>query len=334
MRQNDLAFANFILRFGVTEVLLDYAEEIVIPAFMDEGHFRTYGETTFRFYDVKFTEIGEEDGTPILALSGHFVKDMVLRRQQIFRRERGLIEDEAAMESAPSSFFILILNNHRLLYFAETSAAPPLEAFATTAQHFLRLEYRKYISHRHEYINVTRRGVDRISLQQLRRDLPPPVLAVVPVAGQDTIEEILGRFGIIKQIRFKLIEPNHEIDASATVAAVEETFRPLAPSRLEVVAAAPAGLNKDEAARTITEASEGHNTEIIVDGEDHAGLKMKAENEEFALSVPIQNPPENDAALRSRLVQAYDALVAAGKVRKLPSPARAVQKIASLLRML
>lgn len=331
MRQHDLSFANFVLRFGLEEVMLDYVEDIVLPAFMREANVRTYGETTFRFYNVRLSQVSEEEGNPVLALSGHFVKDTVLRRHQIFRRDRGLLEDEAAIESAPSSFFVLILNNHRLLYFAETVGAPPMDAFKTTAEYFLRAEWHRYIKIRHERDNVTRRGADRLSMEQLRRRIPPPVLTVLPVAGQDAIMETIQRFGIIKQVRFKLAEPNDELDASATVAAVESTFRPLRPTRLEVLAARPEGLNKDEAARTIGEAAEGHNTEIIVDGEDKAGLKMKADNNEFALSVPIDDPPDDDAKLTGRLMRAYEQLVEAGKVRRLPTPARVIERLRNLI---
>ncbi len=334
MRQNDLSFANFILRFGLEEVLLDHAEDILIPAFTNNANVRSYGDTNFRFYDVHFRKIDEEDGVPTLALSGHFVKDTVLRRQQIFRRDRGLVEDEAEIESAPSSFFVLILNNHRLLYFAETASAPPLEAFETTALYFIKLEYRNYLRRRQDHANVTRRGVDRLTLDQLRRQIPPPRLAVVPVAGQDLITETIQRFKLIKQVRFKLVEPNDEIDASKAVAAIEKAFRPMQPRRLEILAGDPKGLDKAETARAIGEASEGHNTEIIVDGVDHAGLKLKADNDEFALSVPIEDPPASDAGLAAKLVQTYKDLVAAGKVKKLPTPANVVEKIARLAGLL
>jgi len=334
VRQHDLSFANFVLRFGIEEVLLDYAADIVIPAFRDNTHVRTFGETTFRFYNVRFTKIADEGKVPVLALSGHFIKDTVLKRQQIFRPGRGLVEDEAEIESAPSSYFVLILNYHRLLYFAETASAPPLEAFATTAQQFLRLEYRKYLTRRVERENVTRRGVERITRDQLGKRIPPPVLSVVPVAGEDLISEIVDRFRKIKQIRFKLVEPNDELDASAAVAAIEQTFRPLRPKRLELIASDPKGLDKAASAQKIIEASEGHNTEILIDGEDHAGLSMKVDNEQFALSVPIEDPPQDDAELRARLVQVYDHLVHADKVRRLPTPAAAVEKLARLVRLL
>jgi len=331
VRQHDLSFANFILRFGPEEVLLDYAEEIVLPAFLAEGNVRKYGETEFRLFDVELAEVGREDDDPILALSGHFIKDTVLRRQQIFRRGQGLIEDVAEIESAPSAFFVLILNNHRLLYFAETVAAPTLDNFRSTIEYFLRQRWHAYVRAQLERENVTRRGAERLTLATMRRRIPTPVLAIVPVAGEDAIAEVVQRFGIIKQVRFKLVEPNDELDASETVAAVERTFRPLEPDRLEVIASQPKGLNKVETTRAIVEASEGHNTEIAIDGEDPEGLRMKADNEQFALSVPIEDPAAEDRGLREQLVAAYQRLVDEGKVRRLPSPARALQRIRRLV---
>jgi hypothetical protein len=238
------------------------------------------------------------------------------------------------MESAPSAFFVLILNNHRLLYFAETASAPSLDSFSATAEYLMRQRWHEYIRHRYERDNVTRRGVERISIKELRRRIPPPVLAVVPVAGEEAITAAIQRFKTIKQIRFKLVEPNDELDASAAIAAVEQTFRPLGPDRLEVVASRPAGLNKDEAAEKITNAAEGHNTEIEVDGLDPQGLRIKAENDDFALSVPIQDPPENDEALQAKLVETYDTLVGEGKVRRVPTHELVMEKVRRLLDLL
>lgn len=47
-KKSELEFANFILRFGQERVLMDYLEEIVIPAF-SSGLERSYGETTYFF---------------------------------------------------------------------------------------------------------------------------------------------------------------------------------------------------------------------------------------------------------------------------------------------
>jgi hypothetical protein len=330
VRQNDLSFANFVLRFGPNEVLLDYVQEIVLPAFLNEGHIRRHGETEFRFYNTRLRKLGTHDGDPVLGITGHFVKDMKLRRQQIFDESRGLVANSAEIESAPSSFFILILNNHRLLYFAETASAPTLESFGATAQHFLRTEWHRFVRERLKHDNVTRTGTERLSLRQLQQRIPTPVLEVVRVAGRDAITETIARFGKITQLRFKLIEPNDETDASEAIEAVEQTWRPTEPTRLEVLVSGQRGLKKDEVERTVTEASEGQNTHILVDGEDEDGLKMKADNDEFALSVPIIDPPKDDTDLTSTLFEKYRELSEQGKVKGLKAIAKVIEKIKTL----
>lgn len=334
MRQHDLSFANFILRFGPDLVLLDYIEEIVLPAFLNEGHIRKRGDTELRFYNTRLRELGAHEGVPVLGITGHFVKDTKLRRQQIFREGEGLVPLPAEIESAPSSFFVLILNNHRLLYFAETAGAPPLSTFGATVERFVRTEWHRYTRERLEHENVTRIGVERLTLRQLQRRIPTPYVEVVRVAGQDAITHSIARFGKITQLKLKLLQPNDETDASEAISAVEESLRPLEPSRLEVVASQPKGLNKEEVERAVTEVAEGQNTHIVVDGQDEAGLKMQADNDEFALSVPVEDPPEDDGELTKVLFQKYQQLALEEKVKGLIGSARIADAIRRLIGLL
>lgn len=327
MRQHDLSFANFVVRFGVDEVLLDYAEEIVVPAFLNDSHARRYGDTELLFYNTRVRVLGRDGDVPVVAITGHFVKDTKLRRQQIFREGEGLVANSAEIESAPSAFFVLLLNNHRLLYFAETSGAPSLQTFQATAQQFLKSEWHRYVREELARVNITRRGSERLTLRQIQRRLPPPRLAVVQVAGQDAITQSIERFAKITQLRLKLVEPNDETDASDAVAAVEESLRPLEPSRLEVIASQPKGLNKEEVEKAVNEVSEGQNTHIVVTGEDESGLKMQADNDEFALNVPIEEPPAEDASLANTLYEKYQELAEAGKVKGLTTLAKVVEKL-------
>jgi len=134
MRQHSAAFANFICKFG-DKNLLDYAEEVVIPAFTRDTYVRSFGDRThYHFYEVELLNLAEQGKYPIWVLAGRFIKDTELRREQIFDEEKGLIKDEQSMQSAPSAFFILILNNHRLIYFPETAHAPDLSAFKSTVR--------------------------------------------------------------------------------------------------------------------------------------------------------------------------------------------------------
>lgn len=331
MRRHELSFANFILRFGPEEVLINRAEEIVIPAFLERDEIRTYGETNYFFHDVRLANLGDVRGVPLVAIRGRFIKDTVLHRQQTFDPTTGIVDDPAAMASAPSAYFILILNNHRLLYFAETSDAPSLQAFRATIELRLKAQWNEQIRAEKDNLNVTRGGNERLTLKDMARRIPPPILSVIRVAGEDEIANTLEMFKIIKQVRFKLLEPNHEIDPAKALAAVEESLRPAEPSRLEVIASQPKGLAKEETKKIVVEASEGHNTEIIIDGKDHDGNPLKADNDEFAISVPIDNPPENDKQLTKILVATYKAMSDAGKIKKIITPTNIVDTLRGIL---
>lgn len=330
MRQHELSFANLIVRFGLEAALLDYAEEIVLPAFLGEQLAREYGETTYRLFGVELTRLDTEGNVPVLALSGHFIKDTILRRHQVFRPKQGLIEDEAAIESAPSSYFVLVLNNHRLLYFAETAAAPTIESFGATVQFLLRARWHRYIRERRDHLNVTRRGVERLSVRDLQRQLPPPFVSVVKVAGQDEIADSIDRFQRITSLRIDLIQPNEETDASKAISSVEKLLRPTDPSSLYISATKTAGLEKPETKEAVEDLTRGQNAHITVSGYDEQKSKIKADNDEFALSVPIKDPPENDNALRKFLWAIYKKLTSDGKVHRPPTPSHMEAKLKAI----
>jgi hypothetical protein len=157
-----ISFVNLICRFGENFVLLDLANEIVLPAFIDSKLSRKYGDTTYIFRDVDVAEIPlaastEEKtgrGVPLLVVYGRLIKDTLLIREQFYTPERGLEKDRGSLPSAPSSFFALILNNHKLMYMAETDQAPALGAFQATLQHFLSIKYGEYIDARFQELST------------------------------------------------------------------------------------------------------------------------------------------------------------------------------------
>ena len=57
MRQHVASFANFVCRFGDEKVLLDYAKDIVLPAFFDDTFVRSYGRTHFFFYETELVKL-------------------------------------------------------------------------------------------------------------------------------------------------------------------------------------------------------------------------------------------------------------------------------------
>ena len=139
MRQNQTVFANFICKFGEAD-MLDYAENVVLPAFTDDTLVRAYGDSSMHFFEVF---LGEADGDAVVA--GKFIHNTKIHRTHRFVEGRGQIEDRATLETAPSAFFVLFLSNHRLIYFAETSHAPEIGTFRNTIERFIRSKYERFI---------------------------------------------------------------------------------------------------------------------------------------------------------------------------------------------
>lgn len=135
-RTLSLELANFTLRFGEDHVLLDYLEEIVLPAFVEPRERLSYGSTLL-FHKVKLVNAGR-DGAEFPAIAGRIVKLTTIQRNQTYDREsRDLVAQPLSLESSPSSFFILILDGHKLLYIKEEKDSPTIGIFASTTEKFL-----------------------------------------------------------------------------------------------------------------------------------------------------------------------------------------------------
>lgn len=142
-----LEIANFTCKFGEHKNLMDYAEEIVIPAFLDInlkragiGH-----QPSYFFLDTKLVNVTDDDGKSVIAIAGRFIKDTLLVREQYFDTNKGLVSDEDEMRSSPSAIFVLTLDDHKLLYFGEKQHAPPIAQFGITARIFIRKKHKEYI---------------------------------------------------------------------------------------------------------------------------------------------------------------------------------------------
>lgn len=125
-RKRELEFANLVCKFGDDKNLLDFAEEIVFPAFFDDSRVRRYSDTKYFFLDVTSFSIGRGENE-VVCIAGEFVKDTEFTREQLFDRNKGLHPASGSLRTSPSSIFLLVLNNHRLVYLPKTSYAPGLK---------------------------------------------------------------------------------------------------------------------------------------------------------------------------------------------------------------
>lgn len=214
MRQHLTMFANFICKFG-DENMVDYLCEVVLPAFTDDTLVREAYGSTFHLLDVEILETLDEN-TDDPAIVGQFVRDTLLRRTQVFDARSGKLRpDEAFLETSPSAFFVLLLRDHRLIYFAETPDTPDLKMFQSTIDRFILRKYHSYIT---TLYNTDREVGGKITKKALRQIIIEPTLTIVPLTNADELRNFVERFDVLKRVYIVVHRKNDEISTNSLIA--------------------------------------------------------------------------------------------------------------------
>ncbi|BCK74565.1 hypothetical protein AA0242T_2531 [Acetobacter aceti NRIC 0242] len=285
MRQNEVIFANFTLRFGngpQDKVFLDLATEIVLPAFFDSGLIRNYGDKTSYFFHRLSLKKLEKENDDSWVIYGQFIKNTTISREQIFKDGEGIVRNPAELATAPSAFFVLILSNHRIIYLSETKDAPDLKAFKATVLQFVRKKYEFYINKLHEE--------NKEKKNYLRTIYKPPTLEVVPLTGKEDISDFIDRYKILRRIEFDIIIPNEEIDAKQMFDAMRDFSQAVDSTKTQFIMQNKNGLDADQAKEEIEEATRKGNQTVHVSGVDHNNQKLVGNNEEFKISTQLVKP--------------------------------------------
>lgn len=331
MRNQSALFANFICRFG-DKVFMDVLKEIVYPAFFDDTLIRTYGKTThYHFYDVFQINFNDNNATPEIAICGHFIKDTTLSRTQIFDEKKGLVRDERTMRSSPSSFFVLVLSNHKLIYFPETPHAPDLTAFKSTVADFLRRKRKEFINSQFRMAETSEQGITK---KELGASYPPPEVKIVPLTGIDDIDAFVDRFAKLQRMEFYLLKTNAEIDGEKVFRGAKEFLDELEPKSTKLITSKPDGFDSEQAKKVILGATAAGNQEIILRGMDEEGNKLSGNNDNFKITSEIEVVPPNKKRFARNLFRIFSGLIENGAIRIDAQPDAVIQNIREKLRTL
>lgn len=307
-RKHQLEFANFILRFGEDRVLLDLAEEIVIPAFTSLNLERSYGETRHFFHDVEILNFGDDEN-PILCIVGRYIKDTVVKREQVFDDEIDqLVKDTDSLHTSPSAIFVLILNNHRLMYFKETAYAPNLLTFQKTISVFLKQKYQDFIDFQHEQT-----GIDK---SQLYREYDPPSLEIVPLTNEETISEFVNQYELLKTVEIKLLSTNNEMDNNGFFEQARQAKDDVQSNVTTITHNnGKNGLSKGAIIQQLESALRLGNSKVKLKGEDSQGNKIEGSNETLKIKAYLAEIPQSIRGIAARSFNTFQGLVNQGTIR-------------------
>lgn len=329
-----MELGNLVCRFGNEKVLLDLIDEIVLPAFLDEELVRTYDKTSYFFHQVRIVMLQNNDKETIVGIAGRLIKDTTLLREQIFEEGKGLVKDHGAMRSSPSSMFLLVLNNHRLIYVRETKDAPSKETFRSTLLSFLREKHKQYIDGRFE--DATQKGEDSRSItkKELLEITPRPNLTLIPLTSEDSIENFIRQYDVLKSIEIALSDRNDENDNDAFFNELQRRKEAIGSASSVVKHNNPKGLDKDEAIKEVADATSQGNQSVRLNGVDKEGDILRGNNEKFQLRKPLNDLSDLPSAAANELFSSFVGLIDDGLIRVPATSHKAIGIINSLVKRL
>jgi len=313
-----LEFGNYTLKFG-DDVLLDYIDEIVMPSFYEMNYVRSIeNKSDYFFINTELVVVDENVSPPVLGIQGRIVKNTMLIRDQIIEGNK-IVEDHEELETAPSSFFLLLLNNHRLIFCKEVSGAPTIENFKSTSQYCLTHRYRDYIDELYDE-SQKRREQDSdapwITKKQLRIEIPSPKLRITTLTDKKSLEEYIDLFEKINVMSINMLPTNaEEIDNDDFWNAVDQRRNQLNSKQAAVrFSNTEEGLNSHEVLEQLSAATELANSKFKVYGFDDNGDTMKGSNDDFILTTEVPDLPKDTDEATEESYEKFTELVTDGRI--------------------
>ena len=240
MKKATATLANFncTMKFNNdVKPMLNFFNDIIYPALSDKSLYYETKKNKFYISDLKVIQL--KDGP--IALVGKHIKRTTLDIYPDYDANVGFIGNQSSSPSAPDSNFILLLNNHRIIYYNNKSGAPTISAFSSTVRNIVfkyitnirssilntitsvpesfakqnKLFYQveksdKIKFFRYEYNGVYYKTLADFKFRYLDVFVPYPEINVVAIESPTLIKEAFENIKKIKKVEFKFYKPNNE----------------------------------------------------------------------------------------------------------------------------
>lgn len=329
-----IEFANYTLKFGEKLVLLDLFDEVVMPCFEHRKYKKGIKDKSeFFFTDTKLMVLDSNPNEPVIGIAGRIVKNMMLKRDQYFEETTGkLIKSPDKLDSAPTSIFLLILNNHRLILCKEVPGAPTLDNFQSTCQSFLSKRHKEFLKELKEQnekdieAGLTKEKETNLSISL---KYPSPHLRVTPLSGQQELNEFIDRFSHIESLVVRLLPTNREEADNDDFWASMEKTRDGMNSHTTSISFSNRGDGLD-AAQVLVQSSAASllgNSSLRFVGTDRLGDVLKGNNEDFKLAVEVDELPISPVEAAKQTYWKFTELVREGVITLSKNARSTIDKI-------
>lgn len=195
IEQKSLYIANFNCTFGKeNKPMLDYFQQIILPAFTS-SEMRVSDGNKYFFDNVKLIMVKGR-----FMLSGLMIKRTKLEVKSLYTEGVGLRVTDESYPSDPYSYFLINLQNHRMVIVKNQKGSPNLGNFSATANFLLKQYIRKFNQ----------------EIENKEDKLPSVQLNVVAIPFEDAIREELRNVTKIHNIILRFYPLNGDVDGKAT----------------------------------------------------------------------------------------------------------------------
>lgn len=318
VKKLNIEFANFIFHMG-SQNLLDCFVDFVHPALFD-GFSRKHDETTYFFHNIKLIDV-EIKGEVNHFVYGRLVKNGVLHQEQIVNGEN-LVPVDNVYPNAPSSIFILSLSNHRLFLIKEHRDAPTTDTLRTTVLHFVKQQRNLYINDLYDANRIQReeRGgnLRNITKTALRQQYPEPELDIISMSSDADISEFVNTLSSIDTLTLDIIKPNNEADLSPIFDTLRDVGTELGAkkNKLTFQKGDRKTLKHEKVTKLSKEASRDNNVRFSIKGKDINKDIINGTNEEFKLTVPLDEKFDTPKATALVVYNKFLELIEDGLIKQ------------------
>lgn len=208
--------ANFNCTFKInseTYPMLNYFEKIIWPAFNDKTLIRkTYKRNDKKLpirYHISDVKIVELDNGNNLALIGKHIKRTILEISEDYKPDKGFIGESETKPSAPYSTFIILLNNHRVIYFPNKAGAPDIRSFASTTRSIID----QYINNQRDIL-LNKLDKKEYPAKEaaiyIKNEYPTAELNIVAIESEELAIEAFKNIFSIRDVKFKFYKTNND----------------------------------------------------------------------------------------------------------------------------
>ncbi|MDA2756502.1 hypothetical protein PDQ74_05850 [Bacillus cereus group sp. Bc005] len=192
IERKSLYIANFNCTFGKeNKPMLDYFEEIVMPAFQQSQVRESDGNKYF-FDNVKLIMVKGE-----FMLGGLLIKRTKLEVKSLYTEGKLTLTNEIH-PSDPYSYFLINLKNHRMVLVKNQKGSPNLGNFSATAKYVLK-----------DYVGKINRDIE-----DKEERLPAANLNIVAIPFKDAIRKEMRNVKKIQNVILRFYPLNGDIDGN------------------------------------------------------------------------------------------------------------------------